>query len=116
MKVEDLIATVRKLITETPDNVYKPDNTVGRCFYNSGECKNGSHGCVFGQAFRLLGEEVEDVSGGDPRDTGIVSIFWRMRIYFTPQQADWCHTVQSCQDNRQSWSKALEIADKTYPL
>ena len=50
-----LIKAVKELVKESPDNTY--DSSGGQCYYAKGHCKNGSVGCLFGQALRKIGKD-----------------------------------------------------------
>ena len=45
-KLDELVAEVRSIASDRGEVTY-PD---GPCFYDKGECSDGSVGCVFGQA------------------------------------------------------------------
>ncbi len=100
--IELLIAEVRKLATESPDNVYHGN---GICSYESGHCDNGSVGCVFGQAAHNIGWNLR---GEKTIDDRLLSC----NIVMSEQQLKWCYLVQSAQDKGRTWAEAIRYADE----
>jgi hypothetical protein len=55
----------KRLVTESPNNVYSPEENGDECSYVNGECSNGSTGCLFGQTISNVYPEfnLEEVDG-----------------------------------------------------
>jgi hypothetical protein len=112
--VHNVIAEVRKLAAEKPDNCYVPTDAWGGCCYDKGQCTDGSVGCIFGQALQRLGRPI----------TGCGSITQALcdSRWFEPltidldNEVEWCKLVQQYQDANLSWGKAVESANRLYPL
>jgi hypothetical protein len=125
--IEQLIAEVRALSEQYPDNTY---TKVGKfCSYNRGHNTHSPEpGCIFGQAFRKLGFSTKmgakygvfDLLNGESNDihTILRHLYDEVNMTHAPpnQILRWCSTVQSTQDNGHSWAKAIAAADKEYPL
>ena len=94
MTIEELIAKVKELISKNPDNMYPR----GTCSYTRGTCSNGTVGCIFGQAFRALGWPLT-LTGS------IATVLPKMGISGTPEQIQWCVSVQAKQDSGHPWSE-----------
>lgn len=105
MMIENIIAEVRRLAEEFPDNVYVSDNGP-YCYYDDGRCTNGSIGCIFGQAIRNLGLDW-DLSD----NVGILKVFIRNGIPMYRGHL-WCRVLQVCQDNGSTWKQAVTRADE----
>lgn len=103
--IEDLIQTVRDLASESPDNIYNRPEGMSVCLYNKGICTNGSVGCIFGQAFRKLGIEVDE-------DGWIVIVLITVFGYQSSSQNKWCSFVQCNQDRQKTWGECIKIADE----
>lgn len=105
MHIDELIKEVRRLASESPDNIYL-DRV---CRYNSGENSNGSRGCIFGQAFRNLGfmqiQEEKTVRYVLSEAQGIEG---------DTQLLFWCDCVQAYQDSCKAWSECVAMADNEY--
>lgn len=118
--MSDIIAEVRKIAKERPDVYYNPD---GMCKYSSGECSDGSIGCIFGQAFTNLGIDAKkfdkypvphhtSINGST---TYVPSIDHILRNEFNCKEVlelEWCGTVQNGQDGGLSWKEAVLEADR----
>lgn len=106
--VSDLIAKVREIAAERGDVTYCYEEA---CCYASGECSDGSIGCVFGQAFAALG--IDPASFDDSPIPTIGHIIRRSR--HAGEQLAWCERVQERQDAGYTWGEAVSIANAEYP-
>jgi hypothetical protein len=107
--VKELIAEVRRIAAERPDTVYRQPSTSCGCFYEKGECTDGSVGCIFGQALNNLGYPV----------TGTASIDIIARSRFVGNCLvilAWCREVQNVQDGGLSWGDAIISANTKWPI
>jgi hypothetical protein len=124
--LKQLVHKVRELATASPDNKYV--TTDGKnCFYNSGQCSNGSVGCIFGQALRALGvtEDIDiwSVNAGTA-EYSIRSLIPKLvaegyMVGVTLEHTNilsWCAFVQSAQDEQQTWGEAIQRADGQYSI
>lgn len=84
---------VRKIAKERPDVKYGMPES-GTCSYDEGVCSDGSVGCIFGQAAKLLGEPL-----------------YGSREITDYYDDDWCLLVQTYQDKGRSWGEAVRQAD-----
>ena len=108
--INQLIETVRELAKEDPDNIYKNLNNQVLCFYNKGNCLNGTIGCIFGQAFRKLG--IDDTTLNNFEYKSIAEIISHNFPNCDRKLVMWCREVQSHQDKGYSWSESIKQADK----
>jgi hypothetical protein len=113
LTIDNLLAEVRSLAMESPDNIYhrppQDKEFIAVCEYNRGICDNGSIGCIFGQAFRRLGVEVNKIC--------TISALMHTHFGYHPITIrNWCWTLQRHQDQGKTWGEALALADETYPL
>lgn len=115
--IDQIIATVRKLAADSPNNVYsRPGGIDSVCKYFSGKCSNGSTGCIFGQAFLELELDIDEDIDED-FGMGIVALLdIELNIEEEYHKKNWCDKVQRVQDSELSWSEAIKRADEMYPL
>lgn len=104
--LQKLIETVRELAKENPNNAY----IRSVCYYNKGECTNGTVGCIFGQAMRKLGVSEDELNkfGCKP----ISDIFRQNHIGYDPLFFTWCEMVQQSQDSGKEWGQCVKEADE----
>lgn len=107
--IDDLIAAVRQLAAEHPDNVYHKPLGHGwstGCSYNNGLCDDGSEGCIFGQAFRRIGVDTSQM-------TTFIGVELARAFGERPvdEKMTWCAAVQARQDGGATWSSAVASAD-----
>lgn len=108
---EHLKLEVVKLAQESPDNTYAgiPGLYPPVCKYAEGKCRNGSVGCIFGQAFQRLGVDPAEV---DWIGEGVISdVLEALRIETDSGQRVWADKVQEEQDRGICWDEAIEAAD-----
>lgn len=114
--IDDLVREVRRLATEKPENVY-----LGRFSYVSGECSDGSVGCIVGQAFRAIGidpAKYDSFCGqGIAANAGraAADAFAISDIDIRCSKAHWLRSVQGSQDRGDTWSAAVAFADSRNP-
>jgi hypothetical protein len=121
--VESLVTLVRELAIARPETVYRPcwsekSNSMGRCSYLAGACSDGSVGCLLGQALLALGFTTDHLQ--PVNHLGIKEALEKLHpCQLTDHDYDqvrWLETVQSAQDNGQTWQEAVERADEEEPL
>ena len=108
--VNSLVDAVRVLASESPTNIYMPAVRGEKCHYSSGDCKNGSRGCIVGQALARIGlnpadfETCDGVAPSAAKVVGDLSGEWGA--------AAWLRCVQSHQDAGKSWIASIRYADE----
>ena len=76
------------------------------CFYDSGNCSNGSVGCLLGQAAKQFGLEL---IGSNP-----IGFIFKDEFYFErddPAGEWWAKSVQKWQDFSNPWGVCVKLAD-----
>lgn len=118
VKPERLKEVVRSLAATSPDNKYIKRAPINdsTCSYLEGQCTNGSKGCIFGQAFALLGASETFLEECDKIGSiTFVAKEKQLAIFngyeLTDDDIRWYRRVQSCQDSGKSWKEAVESAD-----
>lgn len=114
IKLNDLQKEVRRLAAEYPNAIYQ---SLDGCYYNAGIVANGpdTEGCLLGQAIRNLDPEIFEDIGMDGDD--IASLIQYMDEHFDNSEdkegniENWFSIVQGQQDNGETWSEAVKIAD-----
>lgn len=109
--VDSLVNAVRSLAEKSPDNIYMPAVRGEKCKYSSGQCKDGSCGCIVGQGLAAIGlnpADFEDDNGRPPSAAKIVGDC--SNVWSKP--ASWLRRVQYYQDQGKTWSRAIILADK----
>ena len=101
-KLDSLVAEVRKIAVERPDTIY----CGGPCYYDSGECNDGSVGCLIGQALSAV-----DWSIYNPGQDSTISVLLGVKG-FEGSRVDWCRRVQQMQDNGRTWGECITYADE----
>lgn len=104
--LEQLVDEVRKLAKENPDNNYNNGYQKAQCFYNKGECSNGTIGCLFGQAMKRLGVSDDQLNGFGSKP--IRDILRENRVKHNENLFSWCEDVQMSQDDGLPWGKCVE--------
>lgn len=101
--MHELALRIRKMAEERPDNRYEPFVGDGSCFYDIGECTDGSVGCIFGQAWPSL--------------TGYKPIFvLASNLPGTTKLLLWFQKVQEFQDRGRKWRDCIQYADQEVVL
>jgi hypothetical protein len=114
--LSELVAQVRRLAADRPDNVYQPE-LVGaghRCSYLDGRCTDGTLGCLVGQAFRAAGLTADEL-----QPVNRLAICEALE-HLLRQDIDclqgahiaWLMSVQNAQDEGARWREAIEVADR----
>ncbi len=98
--LERLVESVRKIATERPDVVYS-----GNCYYDSGECSDGSVGCLLGQALQAIDWPIYE------RNLEDSIVFLLFNEGYTDDRVIWCRRVQAEQDVKKTWAECVEYAD-----
>lgn len=99
-----------------PGGGFEPD----QCKYSTGNCTDGSVGCVIGQTLRF-GEWPDDVvtpAGIDELEkgnSGILNLYKKHapgeRMPGEKEAIEWLWRVQNAQDNGATWGHAVDRAD-----
>ncbi len=98
--LERLVLEVRKIATERPDVVY-----LGNCYYDSGECTDGSVGCLLGQALQAIDWPIYE---RNPQGSIVYLLF---NEGYTDDRVIWCRDVQTKQDSSREWAGCVKYAD-----
>ena len=108
--IEQVDDALRQVIDAQPDFTYTDSGAGMGCYYNHGPSGNidKCDGCVFGQAFQLLGipKETLEMCGG------INSVSY----YFLPpteQRPSYWGDIQTDQDQGRAWHTLLEYLPTT---
>lgn len=110
-----LIVEVRKLTSKYPNYTYEPPEPFGfklpKCSYTRGGDPNYPEmcGCLFGQAVRNAGLDIHLVEG-----MSISSCIRNAGLDAPRRWTDWADTVQFEQDTGDSWSEAVQRADRRH--
>lgn len=115
--IGQVIGEVRRLAKEAPDNKYERVDGVDidgnvynkACFYDKGDCSDGTVGCIFGQAFTRLGLSVKG-------NMHIRSLLFSIGIESNSEEQVWCGHVQVTQDKGSTWREAVDSADELAAL
>ena len=126
---KQVIAKVRELGANAPENKYVSNNGFTICYYHIGKCTNGSTGCIVGQALMELGwvsqydllfyaheyrlYTDEHLIFNDT--TNITSLFKKLLIDCQGNELQWLARVQDKQDRGSTWGEAIKNADYSYP-
>lgn len=106
LTLRKLIIKVREIVKERPDVKYRgvasKDGHKPNCFYDRGECSDGTVGCIFGQAAVALSVPIGSIQAS----------INKLGIKGTDQERAWCQTVQCCQDRGDIWDVAVSKADE----
>lgn len=109
--IDKIIEMVRAKAAANPNAVYFPPDASNFCSYNKGDViDNGeviSHGCIFGQVLKELGQSVGDYDGSIDN-----VLHKKFEPVFDRDDILWCHDVQSHQDDRVRWGDAVRLADE----
>jgi len=109
-KLAAVIAAVRQAAEEHPNRVYTPGEGVqwGACQYRP--TKGNPSGCIIGKAMRDTGHSVDHVRAGSALSVVPAA------LSIDPERHDdslqWLESVQARQDDGETWSRAVEYADK----
>lgn len=126
MDIKKVIAEVRRLATKYPNTVYQ-STPVGKCYYTMGNTEYCSaQGCIIGQAIINIYPDLKEFfilidnlnKNGSLDFTTISALTPLLFGIFDSENKEslWLLRVQNKQDNQHTWSKAVESADKDYPL
>lgn len=114
INVQDLIKTVRQLAQNNPDNTYEEYHDEGKlraCSYTKGECSNGTLGCIMGQAILALDPSYDFAD----KDQASIYNLIHEQLLLDPRpcnkDSEWLSLVQDSQDDSETWSNAVRIAD-----
>ena len=105
--VKEVDTAIRVLAAESPDFVYNTRMRGAGCFYHK-EVLGGepNKGCIFGQAFRRLGVDMDTIGGDD------ISSLWSETHDVTNPLGGNCpeewQEVQNIQDNGGTWDEAIK--------
>lgn len=119
MNTGELITEIRRLAATHPNTKYNPEAEV--CYYTKGPLKNSrlkKEGCIIGQAIRRvcpeLFKKLEELEAAMDDPMEINTLIDEYSEYFPGwgrKQVTWLEEVQRVQDNKNSWSVAVETAD-----
>lgn len=110
INVSELCAAVRRLASESPLNIYLPAIKGGKCRYSSGECKDGSIGCIVGQALRAIGLDPAAFDNAEVLAPSAAKVVGDLGGNWGP--GAWLLEVQRGQDAGRSWRVAVADADE----
>lgn len=109
--IDKIIEKVRAKAAANPDATYRTLNNGPRCSYHKGDViENGniiSHGCIFGQVLKELGDAAADADGSI---SGV--LFDKYGLSYHDERSEWCAEVQTFQDRGTAWGKAIRFADE----
>ena len=107
--VDALVQAVRDLAKESPENIYLPALSGENCRYSTGQCDNGSCGCIVGQALARIGLDPASFEemGNSPSASKVVGA---LSGKWGP--GTWLRCVQQAQDSGRRWAIAIEVADE----
>lgn len=105
----ELITKVRQLAEASPDNQYQLRGTGVGCLYQSGNCTDGSRGCIVGQALRSFGWHDEKPN------TGVAEVMRLLDIDSDDDRDNWLIHVQEQQDVGMKWEACIAWADEEHP-
>lgn len=121
-----LITVVRGLAAKWPNAVYT--RCEGLCLYDKGKVENGPdfEGCIFGQAFRIIGPMIPVDFTKDNWDNYYINnkdvkAIWKLLdgyCYPNTNQSyvDWCSKVQAEQDGGGTWGEGVKAADFLFKI
>lgn len=117
-----VIAAMRALAAASPTNKYGPGVTNGTagpdhrqpCFYDKGDCTNGSKGCIVGQAWVKCGITLEELATAS---LGAVTDVYDCNAELPEYrlQANWIRTAQNSQDDGFAWGECITRANDFWP-
>ncbi len=99
-KLDELVAKVREISAKRPEVSYG-----GACSYDTGECSDGTVGCLIGQALDAIDW------GLYPEDSGDTISDLLEEEGYEDFRVAWCGMVQGHQDMSFSWGECVEYAD-----
>lgn len=105
--IKDVVDQVVKLASEYPDCVYS--GVGGDCCNKTGECSNGSVGCIVGQALILAGVDPDCIEDSSDIYNVADSLWSDVSDY--EDKLDWLAEVQSLQDGGNKWGVAVSKAN-----
>tara|TARA_R110002020_G_scaffold3253_3_gene14783 strand:- start:8594 stop:8935 length:342 start_codon:yes stop_codon:yes gene_type:complete len=108
--VKEIDDALREVMNKQPEFVYAHDGQS--CYYYKGPTDNECDGCVFGQAFQLLGVAKEELQGPQGFDDSIKAA----RFAFLPplvQRPRYWSGIQRRQDRGSSWGELLQFLPTT---
>lgn len=99
-----LECAIRNLVRVAPHNVYTQVNGISH--YESGQCTDGSVGCLIGQGIKqLLG-----YMPPNPDDMCLSELV-AVADFSAVDDEQWFYDLQGAQDEGLTWHEALKIAD-----
>jgi hypothetical protein len=110
---DQLISLVRRKAQDNPDFVYTPPMGLG------GDC-NYMHedgpGCIIGHALAGAGL-IDRLFAFNPGNAEtVMTLNESLELGLHPTEVTWLRAVQAWQDTSSTWSRAVETADRLYPL
>ncbi len=99
-RLDRLVAEVRKIVAKRPEVSYG-----GACSYDTGECSDGTVGCLLGQALDAIDW------GLYPEDSGDLIVDLLDEAGYEDFRVSWCGMVQEKQDMSAAWGECVEYAD-----
>ena len=106
LTVEEVNEQLIALATESPDFRYNTGPGSPACFYDRGCGGTEGPGCIFGQAFELLGVNILEIGSGNIRE------IWDPRSEIEPCPAAWSE-IQDDQDTGRTWGEAIRNLSPT---
>jgi hypothetical protein len=124
IRIEDLVANVRELAASRPDNIYQPASAAPptapqrKCSYLTGNCHDGTVGCLLGQALLAIGFTAHQLRRIDTLsiEEALASLSEVDSGHVDGGHVAWLMAVQCGQDEGHTWRRAVELADQEEPL
>ena len=106
--IQQIDDALRKVINKQPDFVYS--NGSEQCYYHKGPIDNDCEGCLFGQAFQLLGVSKEELQKTSvmSNDDSIKTIEFAFLPPLVQRPRYWT-TMQGRQDTGVAWGELLQF-------
>lgn len=110
-----LLHHLKNLVDNAPDNVYHGDDDD--CCYSTGQCSNGSVGCIIGQALALNGHTHDELADIDNDCFGFRGAFEVLQeLGYDYNVAQFCQSIQTEQDSYGTWRCAWDDAVKHFDI
>lgn len=107
-KIAEVVKATRDYVAKRPHVSYQPAKP-GHCEYNSGECSDGTCGCLFGQILPTLGIPTDN----ELDIAGLLEDY--IETEFDETRISWCLDVQGQQDLGHRWDSCINLADMDWP-
>jgi hypothetical protein len=110
VNLEALMLATRALALQFPDRTGRMPGQQ-QCYYKKQNFPDGVHGCIMGDALRMLGAEVpEDLEGKNIEQVFSLNLIAAL----SNCHMQWLREVQAVQDSGGKWSVAVYSADARF--